>query len=530
MSPGAGGNPRVLGALLVTVALGLAVAVMSMTFEDTWRRGWLGHNGARYAAIARNHARLGLTHLGGAPLLDGAAHDPAAPDVYGHHPPALGWTLGAVFMATGPREDVARGFSALATVVALILLASLVGRATGPPWGGVAALLAAAMPMVSIYGAHVDVQGPPVLALSLGTLIAYRRLRAGRGPGAFLLLSLLSSSFDWYGLYAPAGCVLHLFFTGRGRERGMAMGLGLWTLALFVGWLVWLVNLPTMSMERFGGGAAVRGIGSLLAHREVLGVAAEAWWREIHGLIPAFAVLLPLAVLALLPARAETTEATSAPIRDGAPASNGLGPVGVTALLLLAPLLHGALFPAGMLQHGYWLFALPYGLAAGLATGLARWLPPEGVWRLVPLAVISAVVVLGLRSVPVILDPAAVGELPAELGLLVKAHTEPHETLLTNYDTNAWAPEFAAGYVLKRPAFPYYADRTVRGGIVDPAQLAQARSRHPGPLQFLLTPAGDQWAGASAPVELRAALESLAADPPVVLSESPRVELFRLGP
>src|SRR5262245_53505508 len=190
---------------LLLLALLLAAVGMAHTFREPFGRGWLGHNGARYAQIARNYERHGFLTLGGAPLLD--AGEPAGGwradgphDVYAHHPPGLSLAIGALFRAFGAREDVARALPALATLLMVALLARLVGHVAGPEAGGWAALAAACQPMVSVYGAHIDVQGAPVLCASLGVLLCYRRWLLGGDVRPLLLVSAVGSFFDWYAL------------------------------------------------------------------------------------------------------------------------------------------------------------------------------------------------------------------------------------------------------------------------------------------------------------------------------------------
>ncbi|HTE05296.1 MAG TPA: glycosyltransferase family 39 protein, partial [Planctomycetota bacterium] len=205
--------------------------------------GWLGHNGARYAQIARNHARLGLTHLHGAPLLDAGVPDQAHPDVYGHHPPALAWTIALVFRAAGVSESAAGAVPVVATCLLLLLFAWLVRAVAGPRAAAFAVLAAVAQPMLSVYGAHIDVQGSPVLLGSVATLAGYVHWRRGGRVAWMLAASALASAFDWYGLYMPVVCAAHLAWTAP-RRRAAAVALALWAVSLFGAWLTWLCTLP----------------------------------------------------------------------------------------------------------------------------------------------------------------------------------------------------------------------------------------------------------------------------------------------
>jgi hypothetical protein len=499
--------------LLTLVALALAVAGMAATFGGPFARGWLGHNGARYAQIARNYELNGLSHLRGAPLRNAAAAEavstgsPSQPDVYAHHPPALSMVVAVSFRWLGESEDSARLVPALATFLMLLLFARLVHLVAGAAVAGLATLVAASQAMVSVYGAHVDVQGAPVLCLAVAVVLAYRRWRLGGSAWPLLVLSALASAFDWYGLYAPVACALHLWFTDRSGRRA-ALGLCAWALLLFAGWAAWLVTLPGMSVERLRGAAGTRGAEALLASDDRLLQAARAWLDHTGDLMPGWPVLLLLALLVLFGAASGRTN------------RRPLGPRGLLALLLLPPLTHGLLFPAGMLQHGYWLFGLPLGLGLGFALAASRLKPA------VALVAVSVVVLAGLAGRQAVLDEQ--DPLAALVGEALANATAPGDVVLTNYDTNPVAGTAAEGedaYVLMRPEVTWYANRVVRGGIEAPDQLAAALLRRPDAGWFLEVPwprpAGD---------DLLEALGVLAGAPPNSLSESPLVRLHRLRP
>jgi hypothetical protein len=505
--------------ILLVGAAALTVAANPWLFgeeaEQPWQRSWLGNNGARYAQIARNYTRYGLTHLGGAPLIDPGVHDPERPDVYAHHPPALGMVLAVVFNVVGVSEAAARFVAWLATLGCLALLTLLVADLAGWRAGGVAALAAASMPMVSLYGAHVDVQGAPVLLFSLATLLTYRRWRQGRaGLAPVLVASAAASAFDWYGLYAPAGCALHLLVTRRER-RGAAVGLAAWTALLFGVWLAWLLALPGMSFARMGQAAAYRTTG-LFADPGVLLGYVQAWLMETLELMPGWPALLLVAVAAMAGAWRPAGEV------GAAPAAGGLGSRGLVALLTLPPLIHGAMFPQGLLVHGYWLFALPYGLAVALALGLERLRPA------VVVVVLLVLVLAGRQGLERQLAPERVNVVALEVGRLLGRVTVPSAVILTNYDTNPFNPGLAAGYSLKRPAVTWYADRVIRGGVETAPALEEALRLRPDATHFLLTPPPRWWLERAPPPELKAALEQRAIRPPRRIEAPVEIWLYAL--
>lgn len=491
---------------------------LTRTLGQPFAHGWLGHNGARYAHIARNYARDGLLAFRGAPRLDVAAavdpehSEPAVPggpppQVYAHHPPGLTQLLGLVFRVTGPGEDAARVPVALSALVVLLLLARLAWLECGPIVAGGAALALAAQPMHSIYGAHVDVQGAPVLALSLATLLGYRRWLQGGSPAALLACAAVASWLDWFGLYAPAFCALHLFVTRPGRRRA-ALGLAAFTLALFAGWLAWLSSLPGQGLDAVLGSAGVRAAGAL-EDSERAARHLAAWWRDTAGLMPGWPLLLPAAVLLALgrlrlPPTAGTTTV--------------LGPRALLALLLVPPLLHAAAFPAGLVLHDYWLFGLPPALALAVGLLAARLRPAIGV------AAVALLLLPGWRAAGAVLQRR--NELPALVGRALAGATAPGDVILTNFDCTPLVPGGAGDErVDKLLEVLWASDRTVRGLVGTPGatSLEEALARRPDAAWFLLTPWPPQPLPALAP-----AVAARAEGPPRRLSESPPVELWRL--
>lgn len=489
--------------LLTVFALVAACWGLSRTLGQPFDQGWLGHNGARYAQIARNYDRDGFLAHGGAPSRRAGSDVQASPDVYAHHPPGLAALIGVVFRLAGPSEDAARAVPIAATVLLLAAFGLLVKRVVGARVAALSVALAAAQPMVNVYGAHIDVQGAPVLALSVACLIAYRHWLTGGSVAWLALLSAGASSFDWYGLYTPVCCAVHAAATGA-RGRGAAGGLIVFTLALFAGWLAWLSSLPGVPEGQVAGAAGVRGWGALLGGGEAVGPALDAWWRATQALMPAWPLLLLVTLLVACGWRA-----------PGA-AGAVLGARGLLFLLLAPPLIHGVLFPAGMLQHGYWLFGLPLGLAFGTALAL------EALKAVPALLVVAAAFVAGAAASEEILaerDP-----LPVLLGAELAARTAPADLVLTNYDCNPFAGE-GPGYVLLRPGMTWAADRAIRGSIGDAASLERALRLRPDARWFLETP----W---PRPVEdaLAARLADLADGPPQPVSGDPPVRLWSLGP
>ena len=533
---------RGLARVLLLLALVVAGVGMAPSLEEgPWRLSWLGHNGARYAQIARNTVRLGPTHLGGAPLLDPAGGGPAGPEVYAHHPPGVSMALAALFGLAGEGEQIARLFAAGCTLLGLALLARLVGRESGRPLSGaLAALTVAVLPMTWAYGAHVDPQGPPVLTASLAVLLAFGSWRRGGSPLPWMALSALASFLDWWGLYAPAGCALVLLAQGRWRPALLMAG---WTTVLFAGWVGWLTSLPGFSLGGLSSAAGVRGPALLFAEdpaaRAALGAAVQVWFTQSLRLMPGWPLLVLVGLVLAARGRPGSDDEASNPASAG---SARLGVAPLLGLLLLPPLVHGLVFPAGMLVHGYWLFGLPVGLGAVVGLFPRPGGPLHG--ALPALVLVALLGGLGW-SARAELYPDQPSELPALLGQAVAGAVGEGELVLTNYDANPLRPG-AEGleYLAKRPEVTYYADRPLRGLVeADPeagapggegatagapagdlARYEEARRRCPGARWFLLTP----WPRPVDPA-LRARLEAEATEVRT-LSQEPLVQLFGLTP
>ena len=547
-APTDGRGARGLGMALLLVALVSAGGRMVGDLDGDWSRGWLGHNGARYSQIARNYARDGFLRAGGAPRFDTLGADPAQPEVYAHHPPGVTLLVGAVFRMVGVSERAARRVSEAATLLGLVLLGWLVSRARGPLAGGMAALFTASFPMTIVFGTHVEVQGPHVLAAGLAVLLGYDHGRRGGRWWPWVVAVLVASAFDWFGLYYAAGCAAHALLAGPRRPR-LALALGAWVAAVFAAWVLWLGNLPGMTPARVFSAASVRvggGEGAELAGQPTLAEALLARWDSLGDLLPFLPLLLVVTLAVLLVPRLSTALRGAAPAASeesagaaqaGAAASGALGPRGMLGLLLAPPLVHCLLFPAGLAVHNYWLFALPPALGTALALALAR-VPRVGRTALGHVA--AAMLLSGALSgfapwfgSSASLDAARepVDALPAMVGRALADEVPVGGVVLTNFPTNPLRPgEAGDTYHVRLPEVTFYADRPVRGGIGDPAALDEALARRPDASWFLLMPAS--LASSATPGQqplLEAALERLAVGPPRLLSGDPPVRLYTLA-
>jgi 4-amino-4-deoxy-L-arabinose transferase-like glycosyltransferase len=492
-------------------ALALAVVGMTPDLDGEFRRGWLGHNGARYAHIARNYARDGFTLAGGAPRFDVAGADGSAPDVYAHHPPGVTLLTGLVFRVVGVSERAARLVSVAATLAGLALLFALVRRVAGGATAGYTALLCAALPMTLVYGTHVEVQGPHVLAAGLAVLWAYDRWRAGGTAWPWVGALVIASAFDWFGLYYGAACVVHAALAPP-RRLGAAVAMGAALTAVFAAWVLWLGNLPGMTLGAVFQAAGVRvggGAGAELAEAPSLMEGLDQQLGELGPLLPGLPVLLLAALAVLIVGRL-----SSPPDPD----RSGCSTRWLVGALLAPPLIHAVVFPAGLVVHSYWLFALPPALALAAAVVLVR------VWPGGALLVVVTLVIVFNSRLPQARQPE--DRLPSMVGISLGLEVPEGELVLTNYEANPlrWG-EPGGAYHVRLPEVTFYADRAVRGGVDRPERLEEALARLPSAGWFLLAP----FPAPPDPQALEGALAARSEGPPRVLSEDPVVRLYRLA-
>ena len=152
--------------------------------------------------------------------------------------PLYPYLLAAVFRVTGPSQDVARGFSAVLVLAAILLLGVLAKRVTGDGVVAfVAVLLAGLTPWLFELGRlAIEASTQPLLVTGLLLVLhrtwQRRRWRLGEGAAAGALLGLLTYSYTGSRLLAPLLALALLVFVGRGRWRWLAAAWG--TFAAFL--------------------------------------------------------------------------------------------------------------------------------------------------------------------------------------------------------------------------------------------------------------------------------------------------------
>ena len=163
---------RTATALLVSILVAGALA-RSVAITRSWApRDHNGWGGTFYSNIARNYLRVDERESGFAPIVNRGDSRPEKRVYYLTHPPLLGLSLSTAFQILGEHEWVARLVPLAFSLGAIFLVYCVAAEVRDRETGLLAALLASAFPMDVFYGAHVDVQGPPVTFFSLLLLLA----------------------------------------------------------------------------------------------------------------------------------------------------------------------------------------------------------------------------------------------------------------------------------------------------------------------------------------------------------------------
>lgn len=460
------------GVLLLAGSLFYSGWMMSHVMGHGFHQGYLGSNGARYSIMARNVLRADVAAVNYVPLLN-AIHD-TDPDPYLHHPPLLHWTMALVFHLFGETEDNARLIPFVFTLLNLILLFFLGRRIIGSSLGGgLCALMGAALPLTSYYGAHIDVQGSPLVCFILAGLLCYCKwLDTEKGRYLFLLVvcMVVGTLFDWPALYLCGLCPLHLWLVRRKQGMGaISAGVKMWPLMLtgvilFALLAVWLSSaaepkgpsLYESALHRSMKPSTFLDIGDPLAYLS----------DQFFKLLPAVHSLCPWPFLLLILSGALATRLQPARLRNESVAHT-------LWILFMLGFIHIIIFPFGSLFHDYWIFLLMPWLA--IASGLALWrLAKLYDLRSRGLRIGSAMVVLLLTaSLLIAASDYSFQRFTEEkdiepylLGKRIYEHVAPGEAVMLNANFyNAPVPGEKDRYVLYKPALSYYADRVIRGDI-----------------------------------------------------------------
>jgi hypothetical protein len=453
--------------LLLVIA---AALVRSRGIDHPWSHGdHNGWGGAFYSNIARNYVRIGYLETRFAPVISTGIVPPDDRRYYLTHPPLIGIAVSLAFHLFGEREWSARLVPLLLGLGSIVLVFRIGSKVASREIGLVAAALFSLAPLETLYGAHVDPQGPPVTFFALLLLLAHEEGRPLVGAGALLL----GAGFDWPIHYLSGLLAFHALFFRPDRRR-WAVGLLAGSFLLVTSFLLYArfvaphprqQYLQSTPFDSFLFWSGVRVPPDRIPGRPIAAPTVRAWLvrmgSHLHSLYT-----LPLLALAAFGAVVAARGTASALL-----------------ILLLWGLAHILLFPLGAFVHDYWSMYLAPGLALAAASGLARIADSRGERRTITLRACTAALSLFLLVVGI----HGVDSLPREppaLGKKLHELTGPDEGILMLNPLDA------------RDA--YYADRVIRDGVnrlalfeetlrgsvryryfVVPARVYRARPRKP---------------------------------------------------
>jgi hypothetical protein len=415
----------------------LSALVRSRGIDRPWSYGdHNGWGGAFYSNIARNYVRIGYFDTRFAPVISTGNVPPEERRYYLTHPQGIGLAVSLAFHLFGVREWSARLVPLLFSLGSIVLVYRLGSKILSRETGLVAAAVYAFTPLETLYGAHVDPQGPPVTFFALLLLLAYEEGRPLVAAGALLL----GAGFDWPIHYLSGLLAFHALFLRRDRRR-WAFGLLAGSLLLVISFLIYArfvaphprqQYLRSTPVDAFLFWSGARVPPGRIPGRPLSTPTLQEWLTRMARHLD-FLYTLPLLALAGFGA---VLTARRAP----------------DLLLLLLPwgLAHALLFPLGAFIHDYWSMYLAPGLAFAGASGLARIADTFDRRRTLFLAAATAalsafLLTMGIRRVDSLpREPAALGRRLHEL-------TGPDEGILMLNPLDA------------RDA--YYADRVVRDGV-----------------------------------------------------------------
>ena len=491
-------------ALLLLILLG-GTLLRSQELFKPWTGNHSAWGGAMYGNIARNFVKYGYLATRFGPVANTGTVEPADFEFYYHYPPLLVWLISASDHLFGVSEFSAR----LVPLVFSILLMLLVERFARRNWGDAVGLTAmafcAVMPVETYYGAHVDIYNAVPVFFTLLAVAAYAQFRDGGRTRHLLLCALavtLGCATTWYTYFLVPFLLLDHVLSRRphsgiptaadvcllrdlsGPSRPHAVGRRRPPRPL--DWrMLWI---PACAVAIFGLFLLHRRLLLQDTGAEVHGTLLEKLWarlsygnlltdKGVRLSLPAYVLHHTRDLLRMFtpPLVALTALWLLAFLRDWRNrrlhSANGL------ALMLLGyGFLHNSVFPSVVSGHDYLVCCHTPGIAITsaallhrLATRARRFSPVTGHGLLG--GAVLAVLASGLYMTQRLHDWDPRYALAArERGEIVRQHTAPTDLVL-------WCAP--ADQVLA-----YYADRRIRFGVSQQAQVQELCSREPSNCYF----------------------------------------------
>jgi 4-amino-4-deoxy-L-arabinose transferase-like glycosyltransferase len=424
---------RVLFFILLVAAL-----AQGRSIADPWSHGdHNGWGGAFYSNIARNYGRYGYVETRFAPIITTGYEPREERRYYLTHPPGIGIAVSSSFALFGEHEWAARMVPLLFHLGSILVLFRLGKRVFSPEIGLLAAALYAFAPLGTLYGAHVDPQGPPVVFSGLLLLLAYEERRPLLAAGALLLGAL----FDWPIHYLAGLIAIHAWFV-RSDEKKWSLGLVAASFLLVASFLLYSRfvapnpeghYLSSTPMDAFLFWSGARVPSDRIPGRPIQAPEVAAWISQIGKTLDNL-YTIPVLALAVLGAGFTWSKEGRATLW----------------ILILWGLAHIFLFPLGAFVHDYWSLYLGPGVSLAAACGLVTIADRTGRRRTLVLSASSVALSLFLLAAGIRRVEALPRE-PVVLGPKLRELTSSEEGVLLLNPIDA--------------RDQYYADRVIRDGV-----------------------------------------------------------------
>jgi hypothetical protein len=198
--------------------------------------------------------------------------------------PLYPYLLAGVFRLTGPHAEVARGFSAVLGLIAVLLLGLLAKRVTGSSVIGVVVLVLAGLTpwLFELGRVAIEATTQPLLVvlllLALARACRRKTWTIAEGLVVGVVLGLLLYSYAGNRLLAPLLAAALAVFAGRGRWR--------WLLAAWGSFAAFLLVLGVYQLRHPGALTARYGATSIARHEPswiwVVLQAIANWFHDIN--------------------------------------------------------------------------------------------------------------------------------------------------------------------------------------------------------------------------------------------------------
>lgn len=354
----------------IPLLLWLGFGLWSSGLDHPWRL-MFESGGQFFSGVARVHVEKGLGFTRGHDWIfnednpyEWKGPEPGEARPYGHHPPAVGLSLAAVFRLFGQSRAAARTATIVSHLATLLLLVLAAGRWTrGSPAAILTGLVVVLVPMSGFFGRNVSHEAWVLPWLVLATIAYVRRFERGddgtpREDAVACACIAVGALYDWPGFYLPPILVLCEILRGRpfSRLSKMLVATTVVLSAVVLGHLAWAA--PD-GLRLLTSGAEKR------VDPRVMGFTRVEWLQRVRDFtLQTYTPLVTWAALAV---------AAAWFLRAAARRFRGAGPAGVfVAIWAVFGAIHVAAFPGGSWVHPYWMFYWMPAIAIAVGVGGGR--------------------------------------------------------------------------------------------------------------------------------------------------------------